>query len=210
MKLLRTTTLTLYFFLGILIPSCDWSITDDCDCSGYRYFNVTDLEIRTFVDQRQELQVELNQVLRLEQFDGFYLDYLVDYHALQQPKIDWSLSLMSSALACSCAIGYDGSKNEELIAFTIKTVNDFDAEHPAGSLIHDLLQYDGSYFYDDAQPLEDFLELEQQGKMAYEDMRLSISKAPAIDSLFQVEILMELSTGERFEVLSTPFVLLPN
>lgn len=144
-------------------------------------------------------------------FGGFYVDYLVDYHAqLQQPKTDWSLSLMNSALACSCAIGYEGSKNEELVAFTVKTVNDFDAEHPAGSLINDLLQYEGSYFFEDVQPLEDFLEMEQQGKMSYEDMRLSINKAPTLDSLFQVEIVMELSTGERYEALSTLFVLLPN
>jgi hypothetical protein len=210
MKSLRTATLTLYFFIGILIPACDWSITDDCNCDGYRYFNVTDLEVRTSVGQIEGEEVAPNQELRLEQFWGFYVDYLVDYHAQQQSKTDWSLSLMNSALACSCAVGYEGSKNQELVTFTVKTVNDFDAEHPAGSLINDLLQYKGSSYFADDQPLEDFLELEQQSKMSYEDMRLSINKAPTLDSLFQVEIVMELSTGERFEVQSTPFVLLPN
>lgn len=210
MKLLRTATLTLYFFIGILIPACDWSITDDCNCDGYRYFNITDMEVRTFPGQLQGTEVVPNQELRLEEFGGFYVDYLVDYHAQQQPQKDWSLSLMNTALACSCAAGYDGSKNQELVAFTVKTVNDFDAEHPAGSLINDLIQYEGSYFFSDDQPLEDFLELEQQGKIFYEDMLLSIKKAPTLNSLFQVEIVMELSTGERFEVHSTPFFLLPN
>jgi len=210
MKSLRTVTLTLYFFIGILIPACDWSVTDDCNCDGFRYFDVTDLEVRTYPGQLEGEEVVPNQELRLEEFGGFYVDYLVDYHAQQQPKTDWSLSLMNTALACSCAAGYDGSKNEELVVFTVKTVNDFDAEHPAGSLIHDLLQYEGSFFFSDVQPFEDFLELEQQGKMYYEDMRLTINKAPTLNSLFQVEIEMELSTGERFEVQSTPFVLLPN
>ena len=207
---IRTLALTIYLFIGILIPSCDWINTvDDCDCSGSRYFDVEGLQVDAFTDIDQGILVTPAQQLRLSEFDGFYVDYLVDYHACLTPKADFSLSLMNSAFACSCLPGFDGSNTEELLDFTITTINDFDADHLAGSNIIDLFQYQGGFFEPDDQPLADFLVQEQSGKLTIEDMRLRLLEAPSLDSVLQIKVRMELSTGEVYEELSPAFVLLP-
>ncbi|MEO0723654.1 MAG: hypothetical protein AAFZ63_03865 [Bacteroidota bacterium] len=211
MRTYKVFFLTLYFFIGILIPACDFSTEDDfdCNCSGSRFFNIMDLEIGAFSDFDNLTGISDGQQLRLNDFAGYYIDYVVDYHACAQPRQDWSLSLMTPAYACSCIAGYDGSKNEELVAFTVRTVNDFDADHPAGSSINDLFQYEGNFWDVEDIPLVDFLEEEQMDRMRFEDMRLRLLKAPEADSLVQVEVQMELSTGESFQVLSPAIVILP-
>ncbi|MEL6659166.1 MAG: hypothetical protein AAFP77_12625 [Bacteroidota bacterium] len=211
MRNYKTFLLTLYFFIGVLIPACDFSADDDfdCNCSGSRYFNIMDLEVGAFSDFDSQASISDGQQLRLEEFAGFYVDYVVDYHACAMPKQDWSLSLMTSAYACSCIGGYDGSKEEELVWFTVLTVNDFDDNHPAGSSINDLLQYEGSFWEQEDVRLVEFLEEEKMGKMRFEDMQLRLLKAPEADSLVQVEVQMELSTGESFQALSPAIVILP-
>ena len=207
---IRTLALTIYLFIGILIPSCDWITTiDDCDCSGSRYFDMEGLQVDAFTDIDQGILVTPAQQLTLSEFDGFYVDYLVNYHACLMPKADFSLSLMNSALACSCLGGFDGSNTEELVDFTITTINDFNADHLAGSDIIDLFQYEGGFFEPDDQPLADFLMQEQSGKLTIEDMRLRLLEAPSMDSVLQIKVRMELSTGEVYEELSPAFVLLP-
>lgn len=209
MRYFKTFALTLYFFIGILIPACDWvGIDDDCNCGGTRFFNVIDLRVDAFKDISSSVLVTPGERLFLDEFEGFYLDYEVDYHACANPRTDWSLSLMNTAWACSCAVGYDGSKNEGLIDLTVTTVNDFDDDHLAGSSINDLLQYRGSFWETDDLPFPEFLEEEKADKLRFEDMKLSLLKAPEIDSVFQVQIRMELSTGEVYEASSPAFVIL--
>ena len=210
MRNYKAFLLTLYFFIGILIPACDFAIEDDdCNCSGVRFFNVMDLEVGTFSDFDNFSRISDGQQVRLDQFAGYYIDYIVDYHACAKPQWDWSLNLMSSAYACSCITGFDGSKDEELVAFTVRTVNDFDDDHPAGSSINDLLQYEGSFWEPEDIPLVEFLDEEQMAKMRFEDMRLRLTKAPEADSLVQIEVKMELSTGEIYQVMSPAIVVLP-
>ena len=207
MKSIKTFALTVYFFIGIIIPACDW--TDPCDCSGYRYFDVTDMTVQALTNLEDFTPVTPGEQLSLDMFGGFYIDYIADYHACKALENDWSLSLMSSAYACSCLVGYDGSREEALVEFSVNTLNDFDEDHLAGSSINDLLMYQGSYLDLDSQAFPDFLSEEMAGKLRFEDMRLSLTSAPTIDSVFQIEVVMELSTGERYVRQSEAFVLLP-
>ena len=209
MRNLRIVLLTIYFFIGILVPSCEWVEDPDCNCGSTRFFNVMDLRVDPLMDFDSFTRIQAGEEVRLSEFAGYYVDYEVDYHACAQPESNWSLSTMSTAWACSCAVGIDGSKNEELVEFTVRTVDDFDADHLAGSSINDLLQYRGNFWDQDDQPLVDFLGEEQMGKMRFEDMRLGLTKAPDLESQLQVEIRMELSTGEVYEVTSATIVLLP-
>ena len=210
MHRIKTILLTLYFFVGILVPSCEFIDPGlDCDCSDYRYFDVTDLTIDPVQDFDRPSPVPPGQQLSLSEFAGFYLDYVTDYHACLEPKENWSLNLMAPAYGCSCALGWEGSKNEELVDFTVTTINDFDDDHLAGTNINDLLQYEGSYFGQDDRPLTEFIEEERMSKLRFEDMHLGLTKAPELDSVLQVQVRMELSTGEVFEVSSAAIVLLP-
>lgn len=209
MKSAKTILLTLYFFIGILVPACELNPGLDCDCGDYRYFNVTDLTVDPVNDFDRMSPIAPGQQVVLADFAGFYIDYVTDYHACAQPKTDWSFSLLTPAYGCSCAVGWEGSKNEELVSFTVSTINDFDDDHLAGSSINDLLQYQGSYFDEDNVPLNDFLADEQMGKLRFEDMRLRLTQAPEIDSVLQVQVRMELSTGEVYDVPSAAIVLLP-
>lgn len=209
MHRIKTILLTLYFFIGILIPSCEWVTEPDCNCGSYRFFNVTDLTVDPVTDFDSQTRIAPSQQVTLAEFAGLYVDYVTDYHACLQQKSSWSFNLMSPAYGCSCALGWEGSKDEELVNFTVSTINDFDDEHLAGSSINDLLQYEGSYFDESTLPLVDFLADEQMDKLRYEDMRLSLSQAPVLDSVFQVKVHMELSTGEVYDVTSAAIVLLP-
>ena len=209
MKRLRVTLLTLYLFIGILVPSCDW-FTDDCDCSGYQYFDVEGLDLQAFVNEAEGRRVEENETLRLSDFEGFYLDYLVTYHARAERCSRGSFNLLSPLLACSCLPGGTGSKTEELVAFTITTLNDFDADHPAGSSLNDVFLYQGSYFNTGAGSLVNFLDEEGQRMLTREDIRLRPDRAPTLDSVLHLQMTLELNQGETYTVESVPFVLLPN
>ncbi len=210
MKSVKTILLTLYFFLGILVPSCE--LVDpglDCNCGNYRFFDVTDITIDPVSDFDSQTRIQSNQQVTLVEFAGFHVDYIADYHASLQPKNDWSFTLMAPAYGCSCLTGWEGSKEEELIDFTVTTINDFDDDHLAGSSINDLLRHEGSFWEQNSQPLTEFLDEEKVGKLRFEDMNLGLNQAPVLDSNFQVQVRMELSTGEVFEVTSAAIVLLP-
>lgn len=211
MRFLKIFALTLYFFIGILIPACNFGADDDlnCNCGSSKFFDVMDLQVDPVTDFGSLDFIPSGEQLNLAEFGGFYVDYIADYHACVQPKNNWSLSTMSSAFACSCLFGYEGSKSEALVDFTVTTVNDFDADHLAGSPINDLLQYEGSFWDENNLPLTDFLTMEQEGNLSVEDMRLSLLKAPEIDSVLQVQVRMELSTGEVYEASSATIILLP-
>lgn len=209
----KTALLTIYFFIGILIPSCDFLGPGiDCDCPiDEDYFDVQGLQMDYLDDTGILGDIVANQEIAFNQLPEFYVDYEVEYHAQIEPQQwNWGLNTMPAALACSCLPpGYEGSKTEILENFDIITLNDFDEDHPAGSSILDLFEYKGYYEDEiDGELLADFVNGTMGNLLMYEDMRLDLIQAPILDATFQFRVILELSEGERYEVESLPLVIL--
>jgi len=88
-------------------------------------------------------------------------------------------------------------------------LNDFDADHLANSNINDLFDYYGgmwTYGLNDVIPFTQFLE-EEMENLSEEDMVLELKKAPEINQEFKVKVIMELSTGEVYEVETEPIFI---
>ncbi len=212
MRTLKMLALTLLLTVGLGFPSCE--VGDSCDGVVFRnFFNITDLDYLAYSSYDEFDSGELipaGDTIAFSELDRIYIDYIVNYVVSNEPKRDWSFSLIPSAYACSYFPGLSGSKEEELIDFSITTLNDFDDEHLANSNINDLFTYHG--FYSDLIatpiPLTQYLD-NQSGKLADEDMVLELQKAPELNEEFKVRVRLELSTGEVYEIEPAPFYIRP-
>ncbi|MEM7102747.1 MAG: hypothetical protein AAF502_06380 [Bacteroidota bacterium] len=211
MKNIKISALTLLLSIGFIIPGC---VKDSCHGVVFEvYFNVEGVAVTNFIEYDgygEGIPAIANDTIAYADLDKVFIDYQVDYLAFANPNRDWSFSLMSTATACSYIPGSAGSKTEELASMTITTLNDFDNDHLANSNINDLFDYHGSLWRDLDDPilLSNFL-AGQTGLIEEEDLVLSIKKAPEIDQEFQVRVVLELSTGESFQITSEPIVITP-
>jgi len=193
-----------------VIPSCEKGSSDpldschDVDFTQYQYFNIEGLNY-----EWRNVSSDIDTVA-FEELGHLYIDYETDYSASLQPKTKSSFSLIPTAYACSIIPGTKGSKEEELISFTISTLNDFDEEHTANSNINDLFDYQGGFldFPENPIPLTQYLE-EQTGLLQEEDMVLTLKKAPEINTEFKIKVVMELSTNEVYEFETEPIFIVP-
>lgn len=204
-----TVGITLILVIGFTMPSCEPK--DSCHGVVFRnYFEVENIEVKSFTDYSENESIALNDSVTFEEIDVIHVDYIVNYIASNQPKRDWSFSLMPSALACSFIPGSSGSKTERLTKFSIITLNDFDDDHPANSNINELFDYEGYYWdtLDDSIPLTQFIS-EQTENLKEEDMFLKLKKAPEINKEFRLKVVMELSTGAIHEFETEPFFIIP-
>ena len=111
---------------------------------------------------------------------------------------------MNSLLACSpLSEGYDGAKEEKIESLEVITLNDFDADHMAGSSIVDILtiqDYDYDTGVSEAKSVADYLE---EDELVREEMIiLKPIKIPELSAGFQIKVSIQLSTGESFEMTS--------
>lgn len=186
-----------------IIPSCEEKDScDGIDFNQFLYFNIEGLEY--------DWSGTNSDTVAFEELGNLYIDYETEYSASVHPKEKGFFSLIPSAYACSILPGTEGSKEEELVSFTISTLNDFDEEHLANSNINDLFDYHGGNldFLENPIPLTQYLE-EQTGLLQEEDMFLSLTKAPEINSEFKMKVVMELSTEEVYEFETKPFFITP-
>ena len=210
MKSAKITGLTLFLFIGFIVPSCDKVDDDgfDCDCSQYQYFDIRGLKDFSYRQDsllREEI-LPFDTVSFAEFSGGAILSYFVEYHAFAEPKYEPSFSLIPTANACSCIGGYGGSKTEKFKSFTITTINDFDNEHPANSNINDLLitnDQEGNYI-----PFDEFLN-NQTGFIMQEWRVIKLKKAPVLNPEFNFKVRLELSTGEVYEKTAYPIYVMP-
>lgn len=209
MKIFRTTILILVLTTGFIFPSCDDDFLIDCDCSSIEpHFNIKNLEIQNTIRNANWFQVDLNETDSIEfaLYEGIKLDYIVDYHS----SINLNFSLMNSAMACTCLErGYGGSTTEKIESLDIITLNDFDAEHLAGSKINDLLtlSFFGRNNLDEKKTLNDFL-AENTSFIEMEDILLTLEKSPELNPNFHVKVIFKLSTGEVYEAENRTIELL--
>lgn len=208
MKSLKTTLLTLLLFIGFIVPSCNKEDHQSlpCSCEEFQYFDVEGILLTQYpLDPSGEKTLNANDTLQFEELGHTILKYEASFHASALPGFDWSFSLMNTANACSCAGGSKGSKKEKLISLSIITLHDFDADHPAGSEINDLFDYNEVDF--GARSFEGFVE-EAKGKLLDTHFfNLQLKKAPAMDTDFQLKASVKLSTGEIYQAESLPLFI---
>jgi len=205
MKSLKTIILTLFLSIGFLLPSCERDLID-CSCPDvHPYFDIMDFKIHNTEKVRSYSKIiDANQdTISIDQFDGIFLEYLVDYHSSNH----FNFSLMNSAYGCSCIdAGYQGSATEKFESIEIITLNDFDDTHPANSSINDLFMVTPESTLQDASSLDDFL-LDNSSFIESQYLRLSLTKVPENDLTFHVNVILKLSTGEEYQAESLPIML---
>ena len=211
MKNIKIIGLTLFLFIGFILPSCH-KVTDDyydpiCDCEQTKFFDIKGLNDLTYqLDSiSREVAMPLDTVSFSEFTGGISITYLVDYHAFAEPKASFSFSLINTVDAsCFCPYGYAGSKTEKIKSFSVITINDFDNEHPANSNINDLLMT-----YDQDNKLINFDDFLNNKTDAIKKWRriLRLKKAPTLNAKFNFKIKLELSTGEVYEKIGFPIII---
>ncbi len=198
----KTLILTLILTIGFTFQQCI-----DCKCPTITqpYFDIQAMELQENI--RNYPNLEENTEVDFVDFSSLSIFFEADLVSSAKAPCKHGFSLMNSAYACSCIEGgHEGSKNEYLDNLTIITLNDFDSLHLANSSLNDLWStYDERY---EKIPVNDYLQ-QDTSKISSQEMTLFLSKAPELDSSFQVKIIAELSTGEVYEAESSRFILLP-
>ena len=210
MKSIKTIGLTLFLFIGFIMPSCKKEKTNGfgCNCSNVQYFNIKGLDDFRYTTSGSSPTVIMPfDTISFAEFEGqFIIPYQATFHAFAEPKTDFSFSLIKTANACHCVSGYSGSKTEKIKNFSITTINDFDSQHPAGSDISDLfntIDSEGKLI-----SFDEFIQ-NQTGLIKRHWYSLKLKKAPVLNTEFNFKIEIELSTGEMYEKTGVPIFIEP-
>lgn len=207
MKKLKIIGLTLILITGFIIPGCERN--DDCSDVSASYFDVIGIGELIFLNTSRNI-IAPSETVAFDELGRIHIYYDSDYHTMELPGRDWSFSLIPIAHACSPIVGEKGSETEALVSLSITTLNDFDADHLAGSNINDLFDYHGSdsEILNTAIPLTQFID-EQTENLQHEEMVLELKKAPELNQAFKVKVAVELSTGEMYELEAESIFITP-
>ncbi len=201
--------LTFLLAIGFSFPNCYPG--DDCNCDPLEgeYFDVKGIAKLVNYKKRGTCCADAlmeGETVRFADYSKLSIQFEVDYHSSNLlPRPSWDFSLMNEALACSCIVnGESGSKDERLAGLTVLTLNDFDAGHMANDTLNDLLQTWRSP--NDLVGLDAFLE-QDTALLSDQSISLRLTKAPETNKEFKVKIILDLSTGERYEGVSEAIVV---
>lgn len=189
-------TFFILFFLigGIIFQNC----TDD-DCSFAPvpdFFDIQDVEIEHLDSERRT--IDSIDVL-FSDYGFLNLNFIVEYIVQHQTK-QRTFSLINSAYGCTpINPGALGSKEESIELLQIVTVNDYNENHQSGESINDILTIENLEIGQTL--LSDFLN-EFDKNVPEEQFMFRLLEEPTSSQTFQVRVILNLSTGEEFEVLS--------
>ena len=195
----KTIILTILLVSGISFQSCS---DDECLCctnGEYKaFFDIQDLQVKHWDVNQKQIE---NNSIRFEDYGFINLHFIVEY-LVHQRNNRFNFSLINSAYGCSpLPPGEKGSKEEAFESLQIITLNDFDENHKAGDTINDLLEVVDFFQGNDPVLLNDFL-LNHTGNVPSEYLILRILQAPTFNEDFQIRVIVNLSTGERYEEMS--------
>ncbi len=203
----KAIAFTLLFWVGLVwLPGCFNNCSDCPDQKTVpKYADIIGLgsfmtkQITAASEQRT---VQANDKLRWQ--DIVYISVLYSTRTYGTRMNPGRLSWGGAAYACDCIQpGYLGSE-EKLVNLTVRTVYDFDAAHPAGSVMNELTS---TYGYPQNKPLNEYL---SKGPVAYGQssrIDLVIDKAPVATGLFALDVTIALDNGEVYTT-RTPVIQL--
>ena len=169
------------------------------------FFDIQDMDVINMKEEEVggQSSIGTGDTIDFKDYSFMRLSFQVDFVAMQQRQ--WpAFSLIPSAYACSCiGHGFLGSKEERIKELTITTLNDFDADHLAQDTINDLFEV---LNIDNPRNLKTFLETDTS--LIWQDqILLGLIKAPELNTEFKVNVKLELSTNEVYEIETIPFVI---
>ena len=191
MRILRIF-LTVTLAIGFIIPGCNMDL--GCDCSEVlKYFDIKDF--------KAEFEFQNGGSSNNWQDLVGEIIYETEYYGAieQEEKKLYGLSFIPTASACSCPPdGWSGSE-EGLDSLIITTVNDYNANYPAGSNISGITEF---YTYETGA-YESFQEFISRNEQAiFEQVHyFKLKESPAITGTpFKLNIRMVLNNGEEYDV----------
>lgn len=202
MKSFQKILLTFLLSSGCLFIACD--VIDGCSCPSIdgEFFDITGLEV---IPQASGIgDVPAGTALNFADFDSFHFDYIVEYVAEQKEYFQPS-RWHNAAWACSCIYnGIFGSKDEIFSEIKITTMNDYNDTFSAGESINDILLL--NYFGTEMR-LSEYLEENEGELIETEDLFMSLTTPPTIDKEVILNVRMEFTNGEIYEVETVPIIL---
>ncbi|MBT0607463.1 hypothetical protein [Aequorivita echinoideorum] len=206
----KTKIIVIALVVGLPLQMCTTN-NDDCNCGPIagEFFDITGMDLSSYerIDENEVEILEENEAVAYDTYDGIQLEYDVDFISEASQK-SLGFSLISSAYACSCKQdGYAGSKFEKLSNLTVTTLNDFDEDHLAGSVINDLIVVKSSFRDANGEYLQDFLENYAESNISDPYLNLKVDRKPILDENFKVRVKVELSTGEVYEEVTSNIIL---
>lgn len=199
--MLRTTFLTLLFWVGLVaIPSCN---RYPCNCPDIpeKYIDIEgvsgDIAKKSTTGP---IAVQVGDKLSWSELVSFYARYKTRKYDYQSPA-ELLPSFGMAAHACDCPTpGYLGTQ-EKLKYMTVETVYAFDATHPAGSVINDLVSMK---IFPNPIPLNDYF---SKGPTPYggDSLEFILTKSPANKGPFALGITAELDNRESYTA-QTPLI----
>lgn len=196
----KTFFFTILFWVGVLvIPGCD-----DCKCPPVstvdQYADI--IGVATSASRKPLTASGSTLIRENEKVSWIEIDRISLYYTTRTYG-HWSVPetpfgrWATAVYACDCnSPGYLGSQ-EKLTSITVKTAFDFDATHPAGSVINELTLITAN-----AAPnkiaLNDYV---KKGPFPYNEVNyfdLVLTRSPAAKGPFALDVTVELDNGEVY------------
>ncbi len=199
--MLKTIFLTLFFWVGLLaLPGCF-----RCDCPEQKPFvDINGLYAGAAKKSTTgPIAVKAGDKLSWDELVFLSAGYRVRYYANRLPLKSVSPHWGSVVYACKCNEDGSAGTTEKAKYMTVKTVHDFDAAHPAGSVVDELIAFI-IYPNPARTPLTDYF---LKGPVPYtmERLQFVVTKAPTNKGPFALDITVELDNGERYTA-QTPII----
>ena len=193
----------------LLIPVfCDMLVAC-CDCGEPQLFRYTNkvLELE-HLDNRGQSAVVVAGEPALKEAYSIRLTVKGETTAFKTPSFSFFIN-RSYAFSCGCDPAIQYLPKDSITAIYVITVNDFDAQHPAGT---DISAYFRLYTWNNFTSIDDYLQKDAK-IFSYDEPKQIILNAllmqpPASSGVYRFKIVMDLSDGRRFDKETSTIELL--
>ncbi len=195
MKILQRLILVSICFIGIHFQSC-------CNCDSVdEYFDIQDMFISYDIINPDQFAQTEDITIPVDNFVQFRTEFVVDYISNVKCK-HFGFSTMNTAWSCSCVQeGDEGSKEEKIENIQVKTLFDYNAQFSQNDIINEMMEFSPILNENSYTSLNNHLEMDTSLIMQ-EYQLLRPTELPTADSILQLEITLELNTGEVYTAIS--------
>lgn len=202
-KNLKNKVLFLVLLACLSLQSC---YDDGCDCGPQTevFFDIQGFNLTNYkVGKMGTKEMKENDITNYSDYLGLKLQYNTIVSDSENANSNKRVNRpFTEGPVCDCDF-YDekGSINEKLDNLTVVTLNDFDHNHLANDTINDIVSVRSNHLK--KLLVDDYL---KNDTILIKDdwLYLDLEKAPEIDKTYKVKVIVELSTGEKYEEISTP------